>query len=267
MIRNGRAVSGARRWGRVGLAATRRVATLAAILALAAAPAAAADHAAASGHGMTPARAPAAPPQFVITADQALAQLMAGNARFVAHQLSHPHQDSGRLTEVAGGQKPVAVVLSCADSRVPPEVIFDQGLGDVFTIRVAGNISSPDVLGSIEYAVEHVGVPLVIVLGHEKCGAVSAAMAGGKENNHIDTLVDAIRPVVAEAKKDAKDPVDAAVRLNVQHVVGQLEHSEPTLARAVAAGHLKIVGAYYSLDRGSVTLLEAKPAAHAGAAH
>jgi carbonic anhydrase len=203
--------------------------------------------------------------QFLVTADQATQQLMAGNARFVAHQLSHPHQDSGRLAEVAGGQKPVAVVLSCADSRLPPEEIFDQGLGDIFTVRVAGNIASPDVIGSIEYAVEHLGVPLIVVMGHEKCGAVSAAMAGGEAGNHIHVLVDAITPIVAEAKRDTKDPVDAAVRLNVKQVVGQLEHSQPTLARAVAAGHLQVVGAYYSLDHGTVTLLSGAPAAHASA--
>jgi carbonic anhydrase len=193
--------------------------------------------------------------QFLVTANQAIQRLLAGNARFVAHRLSHPHQDSGRLAEVAGGQEPIAVVLSCADSRLPPEVIFDQGLGDIFTVRVAGNIAAPDVIGSIEYAVEHLGVPLIVVLGHEKCGAVSAAMAGGEAGNHIHVLVDAIAPVVAEAKRDTKDPVDAAVRLNVEQVVGQLEHSQPTLARAVAAGHLKVVGAYYSLDHGTVTLL------------
>jgi len=200
-----------------------------------------------------------------ISPEKALEQLEAGNVRFVAHTPQHPNQGADRVRELAAGQHPIAVVLSCSDSRVPPELVFDQGLGDIFSIRVAGNIASGDGIGSIEYAVEHLGVPLIVVMGHEKCGAVSAAMSGGEPGNHIQQVVDAIAPVVPEAKKDAKDPLDAAVRLNVKKVVGELEHSDPVLSKAVAEGKLQVVGAYYSLDSGAVTMLTGAPA-HAGAA-
>ena len=191
-----------------------------------------------------------------ITPDQALSRLVAGNQRFVAHKATHPHEDLARRHDLAGSQHPFAVVLSCSDSRLPPELIFDQGLGDLFVIRVAGNITDAAVVGSIEYAVEHLKSPLIVVLGHEKCGAVTAAMSGGAESkDHIQALVDEISPVVAEAKKDPKDPLDAAVRLNVRKVVGELGASEPILAHEAKAGHIRIVGAYYSLDTGAVTLV------------
>jgi carbonic anhydrase len=190
-----------------------------------------------------------------LTPSQALDQLMKGNARFVAHGAQHPHETAARMTEVAAGQHPLAVVLSCSDSRVPPELVFDQGLGDVFTVRVAGNVLDDAVVGSIEYAVEHTGTPLVIVLGHEKCGAVTAAVNGAEGGNHIHAVTDPIMPVVAEAKKDTRDPVDAAIRLNVKKVVGELENSTPILAARAKDGSIQIVGAYYSLDTGKVTLL------------
>jgi len=215
--------------------------SLASIAWCAAAPA----HSTAGAHATTPA----------ITPEHALDRLMKGNARFASHQAMHPHKTAARMAEVAGGQHPIAVVLSCSDSRVPPELIFDQGLGDVFVVRVAGNILDDAVVGSIEYAVEHTGAPLVVVLGHEKCGAVTAAMGGGEAGNHIHAVTDPITPVVAEAKKSTHDPVDAAIRLNVKKVVGELEHSTPILAAKAKDGSIQIVGAYYSLDNGKVTLL------------
>src|SRR5207237_5372942 len=109
-----------------------------------------------------------------LTPDQALSRLVAGNQRFVAHKPTHPHEDLARRHDLAGSQHPFAVVLSCSDSRLPPELVFDQGLGDLFVIRVAGNITDAAVIGSIEYAVEHLHAPLIVVLGHEKCGAVTA---------------------------------------------------------------------------------------------
>ncbi|MGH7742792.1 MAG: carbonic anhydrase [Candidatus Eiseniibacteriota bacterium] len=193
--------------------------------------------------------------------DRALAELMAGNARFAAHQSKHPNQNAARLTEVADGQHPIAVVLSCADSRVPPEVIFDQGLGDIFTVRVAGNVTSPEVLGSIEYAVEHLGATLIVVMGHEKCGAVAAALAGGDAGGHVQTIVNEISPVIEVAKQSSQDPLDQAVRLNVFKTVGELSTSEPILAHEASEGKIKIVGAYYSLDTGQVSLIGAPPAA------
>ena len=229
------------------------VATAVAVLAIA--PFARAQHAATPGHG-----APS------VSADQALEQLMAGNARFVAHAPQHPNQSAARVHELAGGQHPIAVVLSCADSRVGPELVFDQGLGDLFVVRVAGNIADDATIGSIEYAVEHLGAPLIVVMGHQKCGAVTAAMNGGESGNHIHAVVDPILPVVAEARKSAADPLDAAIRLNVNRVVDQLEHTTPILAAKVGDRTLRIVGAYYSLEDGQVTLLTGAPAKHSEAA-
>jgi carbonic anhydrase len=214
------------------------------LVALAMAPAARAQHAEAAGHEAS-----------AVSPDQALEQLMAGNARFVAHAAKHPNQGAARMQELTGGQHPIAVVLSCSDSRVGPELVFDQGLGDVFVVRVAGNIADDASIGSIEYAVEHLGAPLIVVMGHQKCGAVTAAMSGGEAGNHIHAVVDPIMPVVAEAKKSAGDPVDAAIRLNVGRVVDQLEHTGPILAAKVGDNTLRIVGAYYSLEGGKVTLL------------
>jgi carbonic anhydrase len=203
-----------------------------------------------------------------ITPDQALSRLLAGNQRFVASKLNHPHQDLARRHDLAGSQHPFAVVLSCSDSRLPPEIVFDQGLGDLFVVRVAGNIADDAVVGSLEYAVEHLKAPLIVVMGHEKCGAVTAAMSGDAEtHDHIHALVAAIAPVVPEAKKDPRDPLDAAVRLNVKKVVGELDRSEPILAKEVKDGRIRIVGAYYSLDTGAVTLLDGAPAAAHAAAH
>jgi carbonic anhydrase len=190
-----------------------------------------------------------------VTPAQALDRLMKGNARFVAHKATHPNQGAARLAELAGGQQPIAVILSCSDSRVPPELVFDQGLGDLFVVRVAGEVAADAEIGSIEYAVEHLGASLVVVMGHEKCGAVTAAMSGGESGNHIHAVTDPILPVAAEAKKNPQDPIDAAIRLNVKKVVGELEGSQPLLAAKVKEGSLQVVGAYYSLQSGKVSLL------------
>src|SRR5947209_10905279 len=125
-------------------------------------------------------------------ADEALARLMAGNRRYVLHKEQHPDQSLTRRKELESGQHPFAVILGCADSRVSPEILFDQGLGDLFVIRVAGNVVDDTILASVEYAVEHLGTRLIMVLGHEKCGAVSAAIEGGKQPRHLDALVAAI---------------------------------------------------------------------------
>src|SRR3954451_10886779 len=119
-----------------------------------------------------------------LSADQALSRLLAGNERFVAHKERHPDESAGRRRELVSGQHPFAVILGCSDSRVAPELLFDEGLGDLFVIRVAGNIVDDDILASIEYAVEHLGTKLVVVLGHEKCGAVSAAVSGESTVGH-----------------------------------------------------------------------------------
>src|SRR5439155_2822246 len=205
-----------------------------------------------------PAAAHVAAPTAAPTASAVLAELKAGNQRHAKAQYMHPHETAARRQELARGQEPRAVILTCADSRVPPEIVFDQGLGDIFTIRVAGNIAPDAEVASIEYAFEHLHTPLVVVMGHQSCGAVGAAIEGGQAPGHLPALVEAIRPAVEQARKLSGDLSDNAIRLNVEMVVDQLRASEPVLAEAVAAGKLRIVGAVYSLATGSVTWLPEK---------
>ena len=195
------------------------------------------------------------PPADMPTADEAIERLIAGNQRYVTAKQSHPHQTPERRSELCEGQCPFAVILGCADSRVPPEVIFDQGLGDLFVIRVAGNIVDDGVLGSVEYAAEHLHTPLVVVLGHSNCGAVGATVAGGELEGHLPALAAAIQPAVDEVKDLPGDLVDNAVRANAKMVAGQLKASRPVLADLVHAGELKIVAARYDIDTGLVELL------------
>lgn len=184
-----------------------------------------------------------------------LQRLIDGNKRFAESKAEHINQSAERRTELAKGQKPFAVVVTCSDSRVPPEIIFDQGLGDLFVIRTAGNIVDDIGLGSIEYAVEHLGVQLIVVLGHEKCGVVDAAVKGGHAEGHIQNLIEAIRPVVEKEKKNKGDLLDNSVKANALRVVRQLNSSKPILKEFVHEKKLTIVGARYDLDDGVVTIL------------
>jgi len=187
--------------------------------------------------------------------DVAQQKLIDGNKRYVDARLSHPNQTPRRRTEVAKGQHPFAAIVSCADSRVPPEILFDQGLGDLFVIRLAGPILDDAVLGSLEYAVEHLGVTYIMVLGHERCGAVEATIKGGETPGHIRSLVKAIQPAVDKAKKQPGDLLDNAVKANVAMVVQQLKSSAPILGEWVKKGDLTVVGARYDLDDGMVAVL------------
>ena len=182
-------------------------------------------------------------------------QLLDGNKRYVEAKLSHPNQSRDRRIEVAKGQHPFAAVVSCSDSRVPPEVVFDQGLGDLFVIRLAGNVLTDEALGSLEYAVEHLGFKYILVLGHERCGAVEATIKGGEAPGHIAGLVKAIRPAVEKVKNEPGDLLDNAVRANVVMVVQQLRSSGPILEGLVKKGELTIDGARYDLDDGVVEIL------------
>ena len=195
------------------------------------------------------------------TAASVLDELKAGNQRYVSGHNTHPHESSARRQELATGQHPHAVFLTCADSRVAPEILFDQGLGDLFDVRVAGNIAADDEIASIEYAAEHLHTPLIVVMGHQKCGAVSAAVEGGEAAGHLPSLIHAIQPAVDQAKKLPGDKVENAVRINVENVVAQLRSSKPILAELVEQGKLKIVGAVYSLDTGTVNWLPEAAAA------
>jgi len=194
-----------------------------------------------------------------MSGDQALQKLIRGHQRYVTGNPRRPHQTATRRAAIARSQRPIAIIFGCADSRVPLEIIFDQGLGDLFVIRLAGHVLTDAVLGSIEYAVEEFGVPLVMVLGHERCGAVSAAVAavagGGTSPGHIDTLVNAIKPAVEKVKEIPGDVVDNAVRAHVTLVVEQLRSSLPLLAPLVQAVKLKIVGARIDLDSGKIDIL------------
>ena len=190
-----------------------------------------------------------------ITAASVLAELKSGNEHHVAHRYQHPHESLERRRELLSGQHPHAEILSCSDSRVPPELIFDQGLGDLFIVRVAGNVATDTEIGSLEYGAEHLHIPLLVVLGHESCGAVTAAVQGGPPEGHIAALVTLIAPAVDKTRGTSGDPVANAVRMNVDMVVKQLRSSTPILSELVAHGKLKIVGAVYSIETGSVTWL------------
>jgi carbonic anhydrase len=208
-----------------------------------------------------PAPAPRlATPEPITDPDQALTRLKDGNARFVAGSVNHPDQTMDRRTALAAGQHPFALILSCVDSRVPPELVFDQGLGDLFVSRTAGQVVDHAVRGSIEYGVLELKIPLLVVLGHEKCGAVKATVEALEKKsaplgNDIDALVAGIRAAAEKAENEhAADPVDAAVRYNVANIVADLG-KDATLAGAVTAGSLRIVGARYDLDAGAVEFL------------
>jgi carbonic anhydrase len=190
-----------------------------------------------------------------LTPDSVLAELKTGNAHHVRHEYQHPHETFARQRELINGQHPHAELLSCADSRVPPEIIFDQGLGDLFVVRVAGNVATDTEIGSLEYGAEHLHIPLLVVLGHESCGAVTAAVQGGKAEGHIGAVLNLIKPAVDQGRGLPGDPVANAVRANVQIMVQQLRSSTPILSELVAQGKLRIVGGVYSLETGEVTWL------------
>jgi carbonic anhydrase len=184
--------------------------------------------------------------------DQALRRLTEGNRRYVSGKPSGPNRHSKRRTEVAAGQYPTAVVVGCSDSRVPAEIVFDAGLGDLFATRTAGNVLGPDTVGSIEYAVANLDVKLILVLGHERCGAVQAAVKGGTYPGSIGTIVRKIAPAAEWARKQSGDVLHAAIEENVREVIRGLKASKPLLADPIRAGRVKVVGAVYDLDSGKV---------------
>ncbi|PMR59534.1 carbonic anhydrase [Verrucosispora sp. ts21] len=194
-----------------------------------------------------------------VTPDEALRRLLHGNHRFVTGHSRHPHQSLNDLRRLAAGQHPFAILLGCADSRVAPELLFDQGLGDLFDNRVAGNIVDDLVLGSVEFAVEEFHSPLIVVLGHERCGAITATIdairSGGTAPGHIGTIVDSLRPIVQPVLGQPGDPVDNSVRANVRAQVRNMIERSPIIAERVHERALRVVGARYDLDTGHVTLV------------
>lgn len=204
---------------------------------------------AAEGH---PPAAATATPAAAPDARASLERLLAGNRRFVADTIGLAHRDAERRTEVAAGQHPFAIVVCCSDSRVPPEQVFDVGIGDIFVVRTAGNVIDAIGMGSIEYAVEHLHVPLIVVLGHERCGAVTAALGGGDAPGHVLAVVEAIQRNLAGARPAAGDAVEQAMRINAGAVARSIADSRPILAEAVEKHGVRVVAARYDLDDGTV---------------
>jgi carbonic anhydrase len=193
-----------------------------------------------------------------VTPEKVLADLLAGNKRFISGKAKHPHLSRERIGAVAKAQHPFAIILGCADSRVAPELLFDQGVGDLFVNRVAGNAVDPLLLGSMEYAAEEFVPPLVMVLGHERCGAVAATQgcvrSGGTAPGYIQAVVDALTPIVGPYANDP-DAVEKGVQVNVKAQAAAVLSQSAIIREKVEAGHMKIVGARYDLDSGKVSVL------------
>jgi len=228
---------------------------------------------------------PGHPDQPILAPAEAMSRLREGNGRFTAGNPQHhesaderaymaknsyenagtiplgltTEQAAKRRAELTKSQHPFAIILSCSDSRVPPEIVFDEGLGDLFIVRVAGNVLNDEGLGSIEYGVDILGARLIVVLGHQSCGAVDAAMktiaAKGKAPGHIQSLVTAIKPVV---QATPKGDLETTIKANVKHVVDALRSSTPILKARVDSGDVQVIGGYYMLDTGAVTFLDGK---------
>ncbi|KFC75989.1 Carbonic anhydrase [Bosea sp. LC85] len=206
-----------------------------------------------------PAFAQATPPQNAISPDEALKRLMEGNARYAANAPTNQDYSAGRAAR-ASAQHPIAAILSCADSRVSPELAFDQGPGDLFVVRLAGNFVNDDGLASLEYAVKYLNTPLVMVLGHSGCGAIDAAIKVVRDKatlpGHLQQMVREIRPAVEAAKAGKPDDLlAAAIAENVRRGKRRLETAKPILAEFVASRKVKVVGAQYELSSGTITLL------------
>ena len=193
----------------------------------------------------------------ITTPDQALQRLLEGNQRYVAAKPTYPNLTADRRTQLAQGQHPFSIVFSCVDSRVPPELLFDRGLGDLFVIRTAGHVLDDAVLGSIEYGVAELGIPLILVLGHEKCGAVKATLEAVEHHttapDRIQTLVRAITPAIEQSNGQPGDALDNAIAANTALTVSRLR-ATPLLADALGKGGLKIIGGRYDLDSGTVVI-------------
>jgi carbonic anhydrase len=189
------------------------------------------------------------PPAAAVSPEAALARLKAGNSRFVAEQVSQGKPTAARRAETAESQHPFAIIVGCADSRTAPEIVFDQNIGDLFVVRTAGNLVDDHGLGSIEYAVEHLGTRLIVVLGHQRCGAVIAAIDSADAPGHVQSLVRDIRPAVEAAKSQPGNRTANTVKANARLMAEKI-------AKEAELGKLKsevrIVTGYYDLDTGTV---------------
>lgn len=205
------------------------------------------------------------------TGDESLQKLMDGNKRYVEGKLATKDLGDSKRKELSKGQKPFAIVVSCSDSRVPPEILFDQGIGDIFIIRVAGNVVDPIALGSIEYGAEHLNVPLLFILGHTKCGAVKATLeAKGEPEGNIGAIVKKIMPAAKKANKKGgtKDEIlETAIQENVKNVYNDVMKKSKIIPHLVEEGKLKIVAGEYDITTGKVAMIELPKVAPSKKAH
>ena len=205
----------------------------------------------------------------MVTAQDALERLREGNRRFAANESQHSMDNESRRRELVGGQEPFAVILGCSDSRAPAEIVFDQGIGDLFVVRVAGNVVQPSLIGSVEFACSKFGTRLVVVLGHSHCGAVQATLEavrspGEQVSENIGAIAELIRPSVeavlaSDEDADADDIVERAVRTNVRASAETLRHASDVIASLERDDGLLIVGAEYSLETGLVDFFDGVP--------
>ena len=192
-----------------------------------------------------------------ISAEEALKKLKKGNERFVKFNSKHPDESKQRRKEMLKGQHPFVVILSCSDSRVPLEIIFDQGLGDLFEIKNAGNVLDEHVIGSIEYAVMHCGVKLIVIMGHQDCGAIAATLSGISETKYIKSLEDSIQPAIEKCKcKGLEINSDNVVKAHVMQDIEELMQQDVDLVKFMKKHDVKIIPAYYHLDSGKVEFLK-----------
>ncbi|MFM2060505.1 MAG: hypothetical protein RLZZ507_175 [Cyanobacteriota bacterium] len=192
-----------------------------------------------------------------VSANEAQRRLIEGNRRFVNQNRRYPNQSKRRLQSVSQTQYPYAAILGCADSRVPPEMVFDQGLGDLFVVRIAGNIASDEVIGSLEYSAAILGTQLIVVLGHKNCGAVAAAIKNEPVPGNIGTVVDGIKPTLNQNQQrtsDTNDDENAVIR-NIQFQSEKLQRNSSVLSKLISAGRLTIVGAFYDINTGRVNFI------------
>jgi carbonic anhydrase len=196
--------------------------------------------------------APAANAKQMLTPDLAIDELLQGNQRFSTQKMKQHNRDAFRLREVAGGQNPFAAILGCADSRVPAEIIFDQGLGDLFVVRVAGNVATPEQIGSLEYGTLVLGAKVILVLGHERCGAVEAAIDNHPVPGHIGSILDKITTVVVASNNQQGDLLTATAIANVKNQMAIIK-SSLVVTGLIKSGKLKVIGGFYDLDTGIVS--------------
>lgn len=190
-----------------------------------------------------------------INANAALKRLLDGNQRFIQQRSEYPDQSLQRLRLVAKAQYPFASILGCADSRVPAEIVFDQGLGDLFVVRVAGNVANDMTIASLEYSTAILGSQLIMVLGHRRCGAVAAAIKNEATPGKIGLIVESIKPAVSRVKSRTGDINENAVIANIKYQAEKLQKNSAMLKKFIGAGKLKIVGAVYDIDTGKVNII------------